>query len=53
MKAASALCVGFLEKKLDDQAYEVLMRIKTDIDDLHVHGREVYWLWLNIRKETS
>ena len=23
------------------------MRMKTGIDDFHVHGREVYWLCLN------
>ena len=47
MKSAGALCVGFLEKQLDDQACEALMRMKTDIDDFHVNGREVYWLCLN------
>ncbi len=24
----------------------VLMGLKTDIDDFHVHGREIYWLCL-------
>jgi uncharacterized protein (DUF1697 family) len=44
MKSAIALCVGFLDAPLDDDAHDTLMRMKTAIDDFHVHDREVYWL---------
>jgi uncharacterized protein (DUF1697 family) len=53
VKSAGALCVGFLDGQLDDKACEALMRMKTDIDDFHVHGREVYWLCLNKQSEST
>ena len=53
MKSAGALCVGFLDAPLDDAARDTLMRVKTPIDDFHVHGREVYWLCLNKQSEST
>ena len=53
MKSAGALCVGFLESPLNGEACEVLVRMKTAIDDFHVHGREVYWLCLNKQSEST
>jgi uncharacterized protein (DUF1697 family) len=44
VKNAGALCVGFLERPLDAAATRGLMAFKTDIDDFHTKGREVYWL---------
>jgi uncharacterized protein (DUF1697 family) len=44
LDAAAALNVGFLANPLDDAAKQKLMSLKTDIDDFHVHGREIYWL---------
>jgi uncharacterized protein (DUF1697 family) len=44
LESAGAFCVGFLEKPLDAAAARALMTFKTDIDDFHVKGREVYWL---------
>jgi uncharacterized protein (DUF1697 family) len=44
LDAAAALNVGFLADPLDDAAKQKLMSLKTDIDDFHVHGREIYWL---------
>jgi uncharacterized protein (DUF1697 family) len=39
-----AFCVGFLDKTLDAAAVKALMAFKTDIDDFHTRGREVFWL---------
>ena len=44
MKSAVAFCVGFVRKPLDAAATRALMAFKTDIDDFHTTGREVYWL---------
>lgn len=44
MKAAVALNVGFLKTSLDAAGTKTLMGLKTEIDDFHVHGREVYWI---------
>ena len=53
MKSARTLCVGFLEKNLSQDACDTLMRMKTAIDDFHVHGREVYWLCLNGQSDST
>jgi uncharacterized protein (DUF1697 family) len=42
--SAGAFCVGFLSGPLDAAARRALMAFKTDIDDFHTNGREVYWL---------
>ena len=44
IKDAGAFCVGFVGKRLDAAATRALMALKTDIDDFHTKGREVYWL---------
>ncbi len=44
VKGAGAFCVGFLNAPLDAAATRVLMAFKTDVDDFHTNGREVYWL---------
>jgi uncharacterized protein (DUF1697 family) len=44
LDTATALNVGFLADILDDAAKQKLMSLRTDIDDFHVHGREIYWL---------
>jgi uncharacterized protein (DUF1697 family) len=44
VKTAGAYCVGFLDEPLDAAATRGLMAFKTDIDDFHTNGREVYWL---------
>jgi uncharacterized protein (DUF1697 family) len=41
---AGAFCVGFLDQPLDAAGARALMAFKTDIDDFHTQGREVYWL---------
>jgi uncharacterized protein (DUF1697 family) len=44
IERAGAFCVGFLDKALDAAAARALMAFKTDNDDFHIKGREVYWL---------
>lgn len=51
--AAKALNVAFLIDSLDDSSKKKLMGLKTDIDDFHVHGREVYWLCLKRQSEST
>jgi uncharacterized protein (DUF1697 family) len=53
LDAAAALNVGFLADPLDDAAKKKLMSLKTDIDDFHVHGRELYWLCKKKQSESK
>ena len=40
---AGSLVVGFVRDRLDAATQRALLALRTDIDDLHVNGREVYW----------
>ena len=42
--AATAFNVAFLKESLDDNSNQKVMSLRTDIDNFHVHGRELYWL---------
>jgi uncharacterized protein (DUF1697 family) len=53
LDAAAALNVGFLADPLDDTAKKKLMSLKSDIDDFHVHGRELYWLCKKKQSESK
>ncbi|MCU1385368.1 MAG: uncharacterized protein JWL71_4065 [Acidobacteria bacterium] len=44
IKSAGAFCVALLEQPPDAAGTRALMALKTDIDDFHCNGREVYWL---------
>jgi uncharacterized protein (DUF1697 family) len=44
LQSAGAICVGFLAEPLTAEATRSLMALRNEIDDFHVHGREVYWL---------
>lgn len=44
LAAAVALNIAFLAEKLDDKSKQRLLALRTEIDDFHVHEREVYWL---------
>lgn len=44
MSAATALNVGFLLEPLSWEAADKLLTYRGALDDLHLHGREVYWL---------
>ncbi len=44
IEAAAAYNIAFLKAPLTQTAIEKLMTLKNDIDDFHVHQREIYWL---------
>ena len=44
LKQAKAFCVGFLAQPLTPAGRRAVLGFRTDIDEFHVHGREVYWL---------
>jgi uncharacterized protein (DUF1697 family) len=44
LDGAVALNIAFLASGPDDQSTQKLMALRTESDDFHVHGREVYWL---------
>jgi uncharacterized protein (DUF1697 family) len=44
IKTARTCCVGFLEAALKPDAVKAVMALKTADDDLHVDGRELYWV---------
>ena len=53
LDAAVALNVAFLADALDHESAKKLMTLKTDIDDFHVHEREIYWLCLKRQSEST
>lgn len=53
MDSAAALNIAFLSGPLDDQAKKLLMALRSDIDDFHVHEREIYWLCLKKQSESN
>jgi uncharacterized protein (DUF1697 family) len=53
LDAAAALNVAFLADALDRESTNKLMTLKTDIDDFHVHEREIYWLCLKKQSEST
>jgi len=50
---AGAFVVGFLHKPLDKSAEKVLRGFKSDIDDFHLHNREIYWLCKKRQSESK
>jgi uncharacterized protein (DUF1697 family) len=53
VKVARAFCVGFLTKALDGAAKKKLDALRSEVDDFHVHGREVYWLCQRMQSESK
>ena len=48
-----ALNIGFLANTLDDPSQQKLMALRTDIDDFHIHRREIYWLCRQKQSESK
>lgn len=44
LQTAQALNVAFLAEPLSDEAQKALLGLHNEIDEFHIHGREVYWL---------
>ena len=53
LETAAALNIGFLADPLNEEAKKKLMALRTEIDDFHVHGREVYWLCLKKQSDSK
>ena len=53
LEAAVALNIAFLADTLDDKSKERLMALRTDIDDFHIHEREIYWLCRKKQSEST
>jgi len=50
---AAALNIAFLDSAPTASAIEKLMALRNDIDDFHVHDREVYWLCRKKQSESK
>jgi uncharacterized protein (DUF1697 family) len=50
---AHALYVGFLAQPLSPAGAATLARYKTEIDDFHIQGREVYWKCLQRQTDSK
>jgi uncharacterized protein (DUF1697 family) len=44
VKAATVMLVGLMAAPLDAAAAKTLLGFKSDVDDFHTRGREVFWL---------
>jgi uncharacterized protein (DUF1697 family) len=44
LKTAHTVSVGFLADPPSPASVEAVMALKSETDDFHIHGREVYWL---------
>jgi uncharacterized protein (DUF1697 family) len=53
LEAAVALNIAFLADPLDDESKQKLMALRTDIDDFHGHGHEIYWLCRKKQSEST
>lgn len=53
LKSALALNVAFLKEPLTAGQKKNLTTFKTDIDDFHVNGKEVYWLCKKKQSESK
>lgn len=50
---APALNIAFLLEPLDAKQKQRVLDLKTEIDEFHVHGREVYWLCRKKQSEST
>ena len=53
LDTAVALNIAFLADPLDDKSKQELMALRTDHDEFHVHGREIYWLSRRKQSEST
>jgi uncharacterized protein (DUF1697 family) len=53
LQIAQALNIAFLAKPLQAEAQKTLMGLSTEIDEFHVHNREVYWLCQKKQSEST
>jgi uncharacterized protein (DUF1697 family) len=53
VQSAATFCVAFLAEPLDAAAAKALMALRSDVDDFHVNGRELYWISKNRQGEST
>jgi uncharacterized protein (DUF1697 family) len=53
LQAAQALNVAFLAEPLSEDGQKALQSFRTDIDEFHTHGREMYWLCKKKQSEST
>jgi uncharacterized protein (DUF1697 family) len=53
LRSAAALNVAFLADPVSAEAEKALIALKTEIDDFHAQGREVYWLCKTKQSESK
>ncbi len=53
LDAAAALNIGFLTDKPDAATKQKLKSLETEIDEFHVHERELYWLCRKKQSESK
>jgi len=53
LDAATAFNIAFLKESPDAASKSKVMSLRTDIDDFHVHGRELYWLCQKKQSEST
>jgi uncharacterized protein (DUF1697 family) len=52
-EAGHLLYIGFLPDSPTDKAQQKLMALCNDINDFHIHGREIYWLCRKTMSESN
>jgi len=53
LTAAGSLNTVFLGETLDEESKQATMALKTEIDDLHARGLEIYWLCRKKQSEST
>jgi uncharacterized protein (DUF1697 family) len=53
LRASVAFNIGFLQAPLGAAARKAVTGFKTEIDDFHVNGREIYWLCKRRQSEST
>ncbi|MGA7932132.1 MAG: DUF1697 domain-containing protein [Kovacikia sp.] len=53
MSSAMALNIAFLTQPIEAEAQQRLMALRTEIDDFHIHQRQIYWLCRKKQSESS
>jgi uncharacterized protein (DUF1697 family) len=53
LQSAATFCVAFLAEPPGADARKALMSLRTEIDDFHINGREVYWISTNRQNEST
>jgi uncharacterized protein (DUF1697 family) len=53
LAAAVSLNVVFLRQEPDRHSKQALLALRTDVDELHPHGREIYWLGRTKQSEST